>query len=273
MNVWAAVVTDLWNFLWSWRSAPATATTTSVPAALPAAALSATVVKTLPSGVTPPLIEGPRHITEQTTVTLSSTVLRLQPTRGFDAVLTTLPVGVPLTVHQRQGDWVEVATSHHRGWVPHEAIGAARKLLPEFTDGVTYDARSEATKRLRRCINDEYGGGMAQLPLQGEEYVTFALWQAGVSLPWPEAYQRVAGAWHRKLKGVHGVHVGVIPRSGAVMEYVLEEVGYVAYVHSVSPDEEVVVSGVGLIAEGMYTALQMTHEEWRERRPVFITVS
>ena len=109
--------------------------------------------------------------------------------------------------------------------------------------------------------------------LQGVEYVTYRVMQAGRAVPWGESWGRIAGTWQRKLRGVRGVRIDVSPRTGSIMEYIIDDVGYIAYVERVSPDLKITITGVGLTHEGQYTEQVMDHTIWRELRPVFITVS
>jgi surface antigen len=118
----------------------------------------------------------------------------------------------------------------------------------------------------------DFLGAATQLPLSGVEYVTYRLYQAGRKIVWPEHWGRVAGSWQRKLRGVKGVRMDVLPHTGAVMEYIIDDVGFVAFVEAVSPANRITISGIGLVHEGQYTEERLEHATWRELRPVFISV-
>lgn len=210
----------------------------------------------------------------------SSIMLTTQPVRVqekpvvmFDGAVGRLNAGVFVTAGERVGRWQHIeATTGVVGWVPIDVLEPAHKHRPMFIDGVIYGANNADVVTLRRIIQDEFSGAELQLPLQAEEFVTYELHLRGRSLPWPEAVHRVAGTWHRKLKGVPAVSMTVFPRTEAVMEYVSGEQGHVAYVTDVAPDQSIEVVGVGLISEGVYSSLLLSEEDWKSLAPVFISL-
>ena len=58
------------------------------------------------------------------------------------------------------------------------------------------------------------------------------------------------------------------------MEYLFEnEVGHLTYVEAVFPDTTIAISEVNFPDSGMYNERQLTKEEWKEFKPVFISVA
>lgn len=206
-------------------------------------------------------------------IAVEGAALHTEPVVAFDNVRSRLPYGTPVSVSKRSGRWAHVTTSNGVvGWILGEELEEATSIFPQFSLGKTYDALNPETIKLRRCIEDQFQAGACTLPLGGAEYVTYRLWHTHYALPWPTPCGRVLGTWHRKLRGVRGVHLDVMPRTGSIMEYIVDEVGYVAFIESVTPDLRIKISAFGLTFEGQYSEQTMTHEDWRELHPVFIGV-
>jgi hypothetical protein len=203
----------------------------------------------------------------------AGTLLHHDPTMAFDNVLATLPYATVVTEVRRSGRFVLVETPVGIGWVLTDAVLEEIHVLPQFKLGYTYDAEQSEVRKLRSSIGDCFSGQLAGVALMGVEYVTYKLKQAGRTIAWPQTYNRLAGTWQRKLRGVRGIHIDVLPHTGSVMEYIIDEVGYVAYVEKVAPDLKITVSGIGLTHESQYTEQVLLHNVWRELRPVFIQVS
>ncbi len=67
--------------------------------------------------------------------------------------------------------------------------------------------------------------------------------------------------------------MNVLPKTHSIMEYTIDEVGYLAFVEAVFPDRSIKISEVGFPEDGYYREAIMTQEEYRELKPVFITCS
>lgn len=199
--------------------------------------------------------------------------LHADPVMAFDVVSEILSYGTPVHLLKLGGRWAYIRVYGREGWILKDTLREqARDVLPEFVHGVLYDTEHEETKKLRRYIKDAFCGGKAGLLLTDAEYVTYKLYQKGLSLPWNSDRPRTPGTWQKKLRGKNGVHIGIQPKVNAVMEYIIEDIGYVAFVEAVFPDGSLKQSGVGLLGEGVYSESIQRAEEWRELRPVFITV-
>lgn len=202
-----------------------------------------------------------------------ATPLYADPTIAFDNVLRHLPCGTAVTEGLRSGRFVAVSLEDgSAGFVLEEALLPAHAVLPALTRGHRYLADAPQTVAIRQYLADPFGAGRAGLPLTPEEYVTYRLSQSGCVLPWPVSHGRIAGTWARKLRGVAGVHIGVEPRTGAVMEYIIDDVGFLAYLERVSPDLTITVVGIGLTFEAQFTEQVLKERDWRELRPLFLTL-
>lgn len=197
-----------------------------------------------------------------------------QPVQLFDGVINTLAYGTPVDVLVTSGRWSRVKFNGLSGWIlKDDLVDSEDKVRPRFLIGERYLPEAEETKQLRTLIDDEFGGNRMEQSLQDVEYVYYRLHEQGKKLTWPNERPRVAGRWQRLLAGSPGVHIGINPSVGSLMEAVLEDgTGYLSYVEAVFPDQSLVVSGVGFPKEGQYSERTMPYREWRELRPVFIEV-
>jgi hypothetical protein len=197
------------------------------------------------------------------------------PTRMFDGVIDRLSFGDSFQVRNTQGKWLEVECKELRGWIQRDNTTESKRTLePQFIANAVYNDEHPATVKLRTRIDDAFFATPLALPLQDVEYVTYKLFQKGRIILWPHERPRVAGTWQRLLKGVRGIHMGIAPKTGAVMEYINEDnTGHVAYVESVYPDSSMTITEIGYPTEGVYSERTLSKDEWKELRPVFIEVA
>ncbi len=200
--------------------------------------------------------------------------LYMKPTQEFDTCLGSLSYGDMVMVLEQRGRWARVIFKELSGWILREdLVDRAAYVYPEFILGEENDVDDPNTIRVRAFSGDVFGGGKVAFPLQAGEYVLYRLRRKGQSIMWPEIRPRVPGMWHTILKGVDGIRMSMVPKAGSVMEYVFkDEVGHLAYVEAVFPDETVHVSEVNYPDRGIYNERMITKEEWRELHPVFIEV-
>lgn len=198
-----------------------------------------------------------------------------RPTREFDTVLHTLPYGVTVTPTRSQGVWTEVRYLEWVGWVHREAlVTEVAQVRPYFILKEYCPADAENTVRLRQLIDDVFSGARTEVPLQAEEYAYYRLFTRGVVPPEVQERPRRAGNWQRIYKGRPGVHVGVRPKTGSIMEYVdSDDIGRLAYVEAVFPDESISLAEVGYPHAGYYNERVLQQAEWHVLQPVFIQFS
>lgn len=197
------------------------------------------------------------------------------PTKEFDGILTRIPYGAMVMLTNRKGRWAEVLYREARGWVlADDLVDRAAHVYPQFIIGEQNNADDPSTIRTRAVIDDVFSCGSAEMSLQAPEYVLYKLIRKGLTIAWPIGHTpRVPGAWHSILKGVPGVHISVTPKTGSIMEYMINEnMGHLAYVEAVFPDETINISEVNYPDCGIYNERVLTHEEWKELKPIFIQV-
>lgn len=270
MRVLIEVLKDLWLFLVGRIHTSQLAYQPPVALVAPAMPLSIpspTAPISLPVMVSVPALgAGQGYCAAEPVVTIFK-----DPAVAFDTLVLRVPYGTKLALGEAKGRFIAVHEPV-TGWVLKDSVASHAEVLPQFQRGHRYGADDAETMRLRTCIDDAFAGAEAGEPLQPAEYVTYRLRQRGVAIAWPQPWGRVPGTWQRKLKGQRGIHMDITPHTGAVMEYIIDDVGYLAYVERVSPQYDITVSGIGLTYEGQYTEQVLTHDVWRELRPVFISV-
>ena len=216
--------------------------------------------------------------TEKNTVMYAGSIdvsLYREPTQAFDGMIARITYGAMVMVLEQKGKFARVAHNGVEGWVLREDLAdRAAHVYPDFVIGEKNELDDPNTIRLRAMIGDVFGGARVEYPLQAGEYVVYKLLRKGIEIAWPSVRPRLPGSWHTILKGVTGVHIGITPKTGSVMEYILpEEIGHVAYVEAVFPDETISISEANYPDSGIYNERVLTREEWRELRPVFIQVT
>ena len=197
-----------------------------------------------------------------------------QPTVEFDGIIARIPYGAMVMVLEGRGRWSEIVFGNITGFVLRdELMDRAAHVYPDFTIGEENVSDDPNTLKIRAAIEDEFGGGAADVPLQSAEYVLYRLYRKGKRIVWPEVRPRIAGAWHEILRGVPDIHMGIQPKDGAIMEYTQKDgEGHMAYVEAVFPDETISLSEANYPEAGIYNERVLTKEEWRELHPVFIEV-
>lgn len=206
-------------------------------------------------------------------VSTPKAAVRVDPVVAFDNVVMQLPYGTQLSLLKYGGRWALVQVGEFTGWMLKDDIrSAASEVFPVLTHGVAYNAADPETKKLRLYIDDAFGCSLPDLPLMATEYVTYRLARSRRTIGWPDTRPRLPGLWQSILRGRQGIHIGVTPKTGAVMEYSEEEVGHLLYVEAVFPDESIQVSAVDQEGLGVYSESVFTKEVWRELRPVFIEI-
>jgi hypothetical protein len=197
------------------------------------------------------------------------------PQQDFDCVIDTLQYGAAVTVIGYMGQYACVNRSNMHGWVRKDDITSDKSSIwPSYIVSTVYDAYHTDTIKSRRLIADQFYAGALHLPLQANEYITLKLLSENRALPWTHIRPRVAGQWKHILRGLKGIHIGVVPKIDSIMEWSTEDgEGRLAYVESVTKDNTIIFSTIGIDSPGLYVSKTSTEDEWKECRPVFIEVT
>ncbi|MFT5849666.1 MAG: hypothetical protein ACI9H6_000480 [Patiriisocius sp.] len=196
------------------------------------------------------------------------------PVLAFDNALTRLHYGQQVRLLKLQGRWAMVRSNELEGWVFTQALqNQAIDVYPRFMEGVTYTADHSETTKLRACIDDHFGGARGEHPLSPSEYVHYRLQQKKRVISWEGVRMRIPGTWARKLRGKIGIHSGIVPKTESVMEYVVDDIGHLAFVEAVFPDGSIKVTEIGKHEPMLFTEEILTTDQYKELRPVFIAIN
>lgn len=196
------------------------------------------------------------------------------PTIAFDTCIRTIPYGEMVMMLEPRGRFYKIIWNEIEGWVLREdLVENSVQVYPEFVIGEEQSVDHPNTARVRTVLGDIFGLQRSNFPLQAGEYILYKLWKKGISITWNEVRPRVPGLWHKILKGTRGIHVGVVPKVGSIMEYMLhDDIGHLAYVEAVFPDDTIIISESNFPDSGIYNERELLKEEWKAVKPVFITV-
>tara|TARA_B100000745_G_scaffold299997_1_gene252344 strand:- start:1632 stop:2480 length:849 start_codon:yes stop_codon:yes gene_type:complete len=214
------------------------------------------------------------HTGEQYYIGSIDAYVYADPVIAFDNALQLLSYGTSVRLLQLQGRWAQVRFGDFIGWVLKDTLcSAVTDVYPQFEEGGRYPHDQSETVKLRAYINDVFGGTRGEFPLTSEEYVHYKLRTKKRTIAWGEERSRIAGTWQRKLKGKQGIYIRITPATDAVMEYVIDDLGYLAFVEAVYPDNSIKISEIVTEEGSLYRQQTLTSEVWKELRPVFITVA
>lgn len=186
-----------------------------------------------------------------------------------------LSYATAVTVLRHEGRFTSIEYRGTIGFVhKDELVYRTDSIFPAFVSGVCYDAHHEVTQAVRRYIADDFFTEALYLPLLSVEYVSYVLKQNGRILAWPATRPRKAGSWHTLLRGVRGIHIGLVPRTGAIIEYdVPEGESVLGYVEAVRPDGMLILTTVGRTQEGQFERYELAEDIYRESKALFISVT
>jgi hypothetical protein len=199
----------------------------------------------------------------------------LRPVWSYDGVLIKLSYAEPVQILGYEGRFARISVFDKFGFILKDELTSSQvDILPLFQTVEIYSANHPDTKKLRKITNDEFFASEMFLPLQAVEFVNYRLFAEGRKILWPDIRPRLAGSWQNLLRGRLGIQIGVLPKTGAVIEYNKPDgTGFVGYTKSVHVDESIVIEGVGRLIEGEYREEAISKEEWHEWRPIWIAVS
>jgi len=272
MNTFLEVIKDLWQFALeqlTFSDSPSVVVEAEVePKATPIA------ITTQPVQAKPMTL--PLH-TAGTGVYVSALEASVfyRPVLTYDGVLTRLPYSTALTVLGFEGRFARVVIGDTTGFVLKDDITEQKKdIFPDFLSEEIYSFNHPDTKKVRKFLKDEFFAEPLYLPLQAVEFVLFRLNCEGRTISWPSERPRLAGRWQTILKGRAGIQIGVLPKAGAVMEFLKPDgTGFLGYTKAVHVDDAIVLQSVGRLIEGEYREEIVSKEVWHEWRPVWISVS
>lgn len=292
MQVLIAVMRDLWSFVLgelgfraastaetspdtSWRPVvPVTAT--EQPMLLPGSEVSldqaTATVEAEPTASPQTQRSSAAMVGGQVYIRYPDTPCHLRPGQALDTMIGTLPYATAVTVLSQRDGWLQISSDIVEGWIEEVMITTdPAAVFPTFVLDEQYDVDHPETMKVRTYIKDEFGGGVAGSALLSCEYVWYRLVREGRDFSWPLTRPRTAGRWADILQGAPTAHVGSVPLTGGVMEYLdVEGNAQLFYVTAVRPDEAVVVSGILPVPLGVYSERTIAQPDWHALGARFI---
>lgn len=271
MYTFLAVIQDLWEFILEQLFL------SDVPKSAEPKKITPPPVAPVSSQVTPPKpIELPLHSAGASVfVAVAEAPVFYRPVLTYDGVLSRLPYATGLTVLGYEGRFARVVLKDTTGFVLKDDITENKKdIFPELLSEEIYSNNHPDTKKIRTLLKDEFFAVAMYLPLQAVEFVLYRLRIEGRDIIWPHERPRLPGRWQNILKGRAGIQIGVMPKTGAIIEFLKPDgTGFVGYTKAVHVDDTIVMQGVGRLIEGEYREEIVTKEVWHEWRPIWISVT
>lgn len=213
--------------------------------------------------------------------------IRSTPEILADNKVEAIPHGQEVRVVSEQDKWFEVEYSDgKRGWISsvylteEKPVAQTERIvkedisneLPQFKKAVVNLVNDENTVKLRKIINDEFGGGSNGWELQCTEYVCYKLRQIGVRISWPAERPRHGGRWADIFERNGLYKVLTEPKAGCAMCFTtgfksaaMNETGHVAFVEQVLEDGSVKISEANWPPPGKYNERVVPVSEWRDK--------
>lgn len=200
-----------------------------------------------------------------------------------DNIIAKLPFKTKVDVIQESNDWVEVNTNGKTGWVskfyleeelpkPLEELQkkeVVQDALPTFQNHEKNLATDSNSIKLRKIINDEFGGGARRDDLQCVEYVHYKLQQMGITIQWPKERPRHGGLWAGIFQRSGQYKVLDEPKAGCAMSFVgslkNQKVGHVAFVEEVYQDGSIKISEANWPPPGIYSERVLPKTQWKDK--------
>ena len=143
----------------------------------------------------------------------------------------------------------------------------------ELRPGVRYSTDHPDTVAIREYLKRETSLRIAPTDLTTLEWLAYTYQKSGRELPWLALALAPLGQWHQALRGLSMATIGLVPKTQSLMEWQSDkQEGHLGRVLSVTPDESILVQELSMSVPGTLTEQRFTAADWKELRPVFISV-
>lgn len=154
-----------------------------------------------------------------------------------------------------------------------EAHAASAPVLIELQVNEHYKAAHEDTESIRSYLKDEAHVPTMDDDLTSYEWLAYTFSKHNRSLPWSSLSMVSVGYWHQAVKGLSDVSISVAPRTRSIIEWFdARGFGHIGLVKKVTPDETILILELGGQASGMLSERLLPVSQWKEMRPVFISL-
>lgn len=210
--------------------------------------------------------------------------MRSAPEIKADNIIVVVPFGKEVLVIQEQEKWFQITIDNKTGWVScyhltenspiQESIELLKKesienILPDFKIYYRNLVNDSNTIKLRKIINDEFGGGANSWDLQCTEYVQYRVQQMGVAINWPSERPRHGGRWATIFEKSGKYKVLNEPRAGCAMSFMgglrNSNIGHIAFVEEVYDNEAIKISEANWPPPGKYCERILTKSQWQDK--------
>jgi|GEM_PF-531555 len=210
--------------------------------------------------------------------------MRSAPEIKDSNIIITLEFGKEVSVIQEQDKWFKVKVDDKEGWVScyyltenlpiKQSADLPKKesvndMSPVFKIGVQNLANDFNTVKLRKIINDEFGGGANGYDLQCTEYAQYKIKQLGFTIIWPSERPRHGGRWATIFENSGKYKVSSQPKAGSAMSFTSglqnSNIGHVAFVEEIYNDESIKISEANWPPPGKYNERILAKSLWQDK--------
>lgn len=285
MNVLLAVLIDLWEFVTGIILPKSNTTNEFVATPLLLKQRQDFTALNKPEPASPVPIQNLKPVVEISDNVMSALPLgyvvvakarvMAKPLWAFDCAIGEFGYAEQINILGYEGRFVHILFNTESAWILKDEITTSKDdVHPSFLAEHIYLASDSETKKLRQYIRDDFFSADLYLPLQSVEFVAYKFLQKMISIPWGPSRPRSAGMWQELLKGRLGVKIGILPKTGSILEYrSTEGSGFLGYVSEVHLDESIKLLSVGRKIEGKYAEENLSKEEWQALGSVFIQIT
>ncbi|MDD2757971.1 MAG: CHAP domain-containing protein [Patescibacteria group bacterium] len=200
-----------------------------------------------------------------------------------DNIIAKLAFSTKVEAVEENGDWFRVNADGKNGWVSKfylvEVVPIAlenlqkkevfQDVVPAFHNHEKNLATDANSIKLRKIINDEFGGGARRDDLQCVEYVHYKIQQMGITIKWPAERPRNGGLWAGIFQRSAQYRILEEPKAGCAMSFVGSlknpAVGHVAFVEEVYQDGSIKISEVNWPPPGVYSERVISKSQWKDK--------
>lgn len=180
------------------------------------------------------------------------------------------------------GPWFRITKDGQQGWVrgdyltelPPVSPSPDSPALPQFVKGQTNMADDSNTIKVRKIINDEFGGGVNGWNLQCTEYAMYRVkTKLGIDIQWPVKSGRDGGKWWKIFQDAGLYKILTEPQANCTVSLTevrrkdgtLTAEGHIAFVEEVLPDGTIKISEANWPHDGIYNERPITKVDWQNK--------
>lgn len=188
-----------------------------------------------------------------------------------------------LPIAEKKG-WYKISYGNVEGWISEnwvqeegvieqkevQKISLPKSKKIDFVVGRPHRVNSVKTKKLRKIINDEFGGERRKWDLQCTEYVQYMIMIHWHNINWPVKSGRNGGKWAKIFQNTN-YKVSKNPTSGSALSFTkLRGYGHIAYVKKIKNDGVIKISEANWPGDGIYHERDLSKKQQEQYGAMFI---